>query len=286
MNTHRRRARAAHKGRDTRKPREVGAAHDAHLCVVLHDVSPAHWAACSRVLHQLRIVAQEAGVALPVTLLVVPQMHGAVDVPKPYLRWLHGLLRGGHELALHGFTHRDDGPPARAWAERVVRQHYTAGEGEFAALDQSQAAGRLASGRAWAALHGLPMRGFVAPAWLLSAPSWNALADAGFDYTCTLTRVVALPERLALPAPSVVFSTRTPWRRALSLIWNRVLGWRARRAPLLRFELHPGDCEYAAVARCWSALLARALRTRQPLRLHEAAALARRNPGMQAAGNA
>lgn len=246
------------------------------LCVVLHDVSPARWQGCQRVVAELQRCAREAGVHLPLTLLVVPQMHGDASLPAPYLRWLYAMQRAGHELVLHGLTHRDEGPPPRSLAERLMRRFYTAGEGEFAALSQAEAQARLREGRAWARALGLPMLGFVAPAWLMSPGTLLAATDAGFGHTCTLTEVIALPQGQALAAPSLVFSTRAAWRRGLSLLWNRWLAHRSRDARLLRLELHPHDADYPAVLRCWSGLLRDALAHRVPLRLAEAAVLARR----------
>jgi predicted deacetylase len=246
------------------------------LCVVLHDVAPSRWAACRRVLDTVERCEQRAGVALPLTLLVVPRMHGDSRLPAPYLRWLHGMAAAGHELALHGLTHRDEGPPLRGLRDYMVRRHYTAREGEFAALEHADALSRLHEGRAWAKALGLPMQGFVAPAWLLSPPSLQAVADAGFRHTCTLTQVMALPHRQTLASPSLVFSTRSAWRRRLSLAWNTRLAQRARHARLLRLDLHPADGDHDDVVRCWSGLLAEALRHRVPVRLAEAAMLARR----------
>ena len=250
-----------------------------HVCVVLHDVAPSRWGGCTRVLGQLRAIAAQAGVELPVTLLVVPKMHGDAGTSPHYVRWLHHLVKAGNELALHGFTHRDDGPAPRGLVERFLRHTYTDGEGEFAAIGREQADLRLACGSAWAAAHHLPVAGFVAPAWLLSDAGWDAVAEAGFPYTCTLNRIVTLPERHALAAPSVVFSTRSTPRRVLSIAWNRLLVWQQRRrgARVLRLELHPTDADDPHVLRCWSRLLAEALGERRPLRLSEAAALARRD---------
>jgi uncharacterized protein len=245
------------------------------VCVVLHDVSPARWEGCLRVLAELRRCASHAGVSLPLSLLVVPRMHGDAELPPRYLRWLRGMAAAGHELLLHGLTHRDEGPPLRGPADYLLRRHYTAGEGEFAALSHAEATERLLEGREWAHDHGLTMDGFVAPAWLLNPQSLQAVADAGFRHTCTLTEIIALPQRHVLPAPSLVFSTRTAWRRALSLAWNQLQARRARAAPLLRLELHPGDGEHRAVLRCWTRLLDDALNTRTPLRLGEAARMAR-----------
>jgi predicted deacetylase len=245
------------------------------LSVVLHDVAPATWPECVRLLGELRRCASDVGVVLPLTLLVVPRMHGDPTAPPRYLRWLHGMAEAGHELALHGLTHRDEGPPLRGLRDYLLRRHYTAGEGEFAALSHAAALERLQEGQAWARRHGLAMEGFVPPAWLLSTAGLQAVADAGFHHTCTLSQLISLPQRRALVAPALVFSTRAAWRRASSLVWNSLLARRAAAAPLLRLELHPGDAVHLPILRCWTRLLAQALQTRTPLRLAEAALLAR-----------
>ena len=244
-----------------------------YLTVVIHDVAPANWSACQRLMTFAQAEACTAGVRLPLTLLAVPAMHGEPATPA-FVRWLHHQAGRGHELALHGLTHRDEAPPPRSWRERFLRRFYTAGEGEFAALDAEGAGERLSIGRRWAEALRLPMRGFVAPAWLLSDAAFDAVEDAGFAYTCTLTELIAWPGRRRLHARSLVFSTRSWWRRALSVLWNTALAWWLAPAPLMRLELHPGDVDHPAVRRCWRRILRRALRDqhRRPLRLHEAAA--------------
>jgi len=248
------------------------------LCVVLHDVAPARWAACLRVLAQLRAVAARAGVALPLSLLVVPCLHGRSETPAPYLRWLQRLQRDGHELVLHGWTHHDDSPPGSgpgALRSQLLRRVYTDGEGEFAAIDGPGATRRLDQGLQWARRHGLVVGGFVPPAWLPSGAAWQALAAQPLGYTCTLRHLVRLPQCQRLRAPALVFSTRSAWRRQASVVWNRLVALQAmhgRPAPLLRLELHPHDADHAAVRRCWSGLLLRALQQRQPLTLAQAVA--------------
>lgn len=247
------------------------------LCVVLHDVAPVRWPGCERVLAEVQACAQHVGVSLPLTLLVVPQMHGDPVWPSSHLDRLRSWADAGHELMLHGLTHRDEADPPRRLREWLLRRHYTASEGEFAALTQPEALQRMQAGRRWALHQGLSMHGFVAPAWLLGPAGLDAAAEAGFTHTCTLAQVISLPRRQVLPAPSLVFSTRSAWRRASSVAWNHLLARRARQAPLLRLELHPGDADHPAVLRCWTQLLREALRERVPLRLREAAALARRH---------
>jgi predicted deacetylase len=239
------------------------------LCVVLHDVAPVHRARCEQLLRCLRGVAP----ALPVTLLAVPRYHLQPSQPSFEL-WLDTLLRGGHELALHGYTHRDDGVPA-GLLDRLLRQAYTAGEGEFASLPRLDAALRLQEGVRWFQRNGWPLHGFVAPAWLLSRGTWDALAELPLHYTCTLSQLVALPQRSAVRSQSVVYSTRSPGRRLLSLGWNRAVAALQRRQPLLRLELHPADIEHPAIRSSWLRILEQALQERRAVTLAQAVQLLR-----------
>lgn len=235
------------------------------LVVVIHDAAPATWSACERLHGCVRQIAP-----LPVTWLAVPHWHGAAR-DAGFEAALDARRTAGDELALHGCTHRDDGTP-RGALDRWRRRVYTAGEGEFAALDADAARARLQVGLDWFAEHGWPAHGFVAPAWLASPGTWDALAAAGLRWSCTLSRLVALPSRRALPSQSIVYSTRAPWRRLASRAWNRGVARVERRGALLRFELHPGDAEHAAVRDSWMRLLERALREREAVTLGQAAA--------------
>jgi predicted deacetylase len=219
----------------------------AAMSVTLHDVAPATQQRCERLIDRLQQIA-----AMPLTLLVVPHYQGRLSDPD-FERWLQGRAQGGDELALHGLTHRDEGPPPNSLAERARRHWYTDREGEFAALDGAEATRRLRAGQRWFELRGWPLRGFVAPAWLLSEQSWLALLQQPFEYTCTRTALLALPRGApdqplrSLHAPSIVYSTRAAWRRALSRPRNALLAHEERRQAWMRFELHPDDAQHEAV---------------------------------------
>lgn len=249
-----------------RHPR-AGIAHA--LCIVMHDVAPSTWAACERVRERVQSLAAP-GAPLPMTLLAVPQHHGCAPSAM-FERWLDVAAAHGDEIALHGYTHLDDGTPS-GWLDHARRRWYTAGEGEFAALSKAQAAERLLAGMAWFEQQGWPLHGFVAPAWLLSEGSWQALDELGFRYTCTLGGLVALPTRERLRSQSIVYSTRSAWRRAFSVHWNRAVAHHEREQPLLRFELHPNDADHPGVLESWLGLLAKALRCREALTLAQASA--------------
>lgn len=240
------------------------------VCVVVHDVAPARWVPCRRVMRALAEVEQRSGRALPLTLLVVPRWHGDARTPTDYVQWLAAQAARGHQLALHGHSHLDE-QPVRGWRQRLWRRGFTDGEGEFAALPRDEAARRIDAGLHWARQHDLAFDGFVAPAWLLSAPAWQALDASGFDHTCTYGRIVRLPTHAALPAPALMFSSRSAPRRALSLLRNAGVARWSRQAPLLRLDLHPDDADNGRVRRAWTGWLQRALQERLPVRLTDAA---------------
>jgi hypothetical protein len=228
------------------------------LCVSLHDVAPATWPECERLLRAIREVAD-----IPVTLLVVPAFHHQLADTACHDRHLEDRLALGDELALHGYTHLDEGPaPACLW-DRFTRQIYTQGEGEFSALGFAEAKRRLTWGLEWFEQRGWPVKGFVAPAWLLSDEARQALQDFPFKYTTTFGRFHFLPEQRSLSSPSLVYSSRNGWGRMMSrqgaTLWSAML----RSAPLVRFGLHPRDALYPRTVRHFQESIAALLQTRQ-----------------------
>ncbi|WP_330835979.1 polysaccharide deacetylase family protein [Piscinibacter sp.] len=234
------------------------------MAVVLHDVAPTTLGACERVLAAIEEVGH-----VPLTLLVVPRYHLA-PTTGAFVQWLGERYARGDELALHGYTHQDDGEP-RNVVDHLKRRHYTRGEGEFAGLSMTEAMRRLTAGTRWFARQGFVLRGFVAPAWLMSEGTWEALRWLDLSYTCTLRRIVLLPDRRAMVSQSLVYSTSSGWRRQASLVWNAAVATLERRNPVLRLELHPSDADHAGVRRSWQRLLEAQLGHRKPSTLADIA---------------
>ena len=227
------------------------------VCVVIHDVAEARLAGCERVIAALQEVAP-----LPLTLLAVPRFHHAAPTPS-FEQWLGARSGIGDELALHGHTHLDEGLP-RGTIDRLRRRVYTRGEGEFWDLDEAGAAARLRAGIDWFGRNGWPLRGFVAPAWLLGPGAWAALRTCReFAYTATLRHLYLLPGEGRITSQAIVYSTSTAWRRRSSIAWAAVLGRMLADNPVMRFELHPHDADHAGVRRSWQRALERALRHRE-----------------------
>lgn len=244
-----------------------GGRHPAAVSVVMHDVSPHTWPACERLLAALDEVAPVSA-----TLLVVVDHHrkGGVERYPDFVATMEQRLVRGDELVMHGLIHLDEAPPPRGVSGWLWRRIYTAGEGEFAALRQAEADGRLLEGlRRFHAL-GWNTQGFVAPAWLMGAGTRAALREGPFAYTSSRREIILLPHWTSLPAPSLVWSVRSAWRRRLSAVFNESLLRRVLaqplRYPLLRLGLHPVDADYPEVVRFWQHALREALRRgREPL---------------------
>jgi hypothetical protein len=230
------------------------------LCVSIHDVAPATWPACQRLLRAIQEVAD-----IPLTLLVVPCYHGSAQLDRDYEAMLGSLLASGHELALHGYRHLDNGPPPSSLAKRWLRGVYTRNEGEFAALSAAQSRLLMALGLEWFNRRGWPVDGFVPPAWLLGDGAWQALHKSPFSYTTTWTHFHLLPARRSIWSPSLVYTARNRSGRQLS---PRVASAQAAcmgSAGLVRLGLHPADAEHPALLRHAQHLTAALLKSRVPM---------------------
>jgi hypothetical protein len=230
------------------------------LCVSIHDVAPATWDDCLRLLDAIRAVAD-----IPLTLLVVPRFHGEEATPPEYVRWLDGLLARGHELALHGYSHWDDCPARGGLGNRFLRTVYTQQEGEFAAIDAAEARRRIELGLAWFQQRNWPVAGFIAPAWLLGDGAWSALTEFRFEYTTSFSRFFLLPSRQSLFTPSLVYTARNATGRLVSPRWADVLGSILKPSPMVRLSLHPRDARYPKLLRHSQRLLEKLLASRVPI---------------------
>lgn len=232
------------------------------LMLVLHDVAPETWPD-----YQPFVQAVERLGNVPMTWLVVPDFHHRNPLSRSptFCRLLERRLAQGDELALHGYFHADDGPPPRSAHEFFMRRIYTH-EGEFYGLDEAEALLRLEAGLEVFDRHGWPVAGFVAPAWLMSEGTRQALRRLPLRYTSTPQHLYRLPEFTAIQAPGLVWSARSAWRRGLSRMICDWQGRRWRNAATLRLGLHPVDMRHPASRDYWLQTLQTLLaQGRQPL---------------------
>ncbi|WP_129140535.1 DUF2334 domain-containing protein [Modicisalibacter coralii] len=239
---------------------------ERHLAIVLHDVAPATWPAYRPFVAAVDALAATLG-PIPLTWLVVPDFHGRgrFDGDPAFVDRLQRRLERGDELALHGYYHRDDAPPPRTPGEWWMRRLYTR-EGEFQAIDDATVDERLDGGAALFADQGWPPPGFVAPAWLMNAATRRALTRRDFLYTSCRKRLYRLPEFTPLPAPGLVWSARSAWRRGLSLGVCTLQAHHHRQAGLLRLGIHPVDLGHPGLFDRWLRIVVTQIRAgRQPI---------------------
>jgi Predicted deacetylase len=213
------------------------------LVVSIHDVSPLTRETVDVMLRDLDAV----GVGRT-SLLVIPNHHHKAPLAEDpaFCEWLRTRACNGQEVVLHGYYHRR---PSRKGdgARALITEHYTAGEGEFFDLTETEALERLGKAKAEFAAAGFHPTGFIAPAWLLGAEAETAVKKAGFAYTTRLKNFKDLSTGRETPSQSLVWSVRSAWRRRVSLWWNAWLARRLADAPLLRVGLHPPDWTFPEI---------------------------------------
>jgi hypothetical protein len=232
------------------------------VCVSVHDVAPATWPQCQRLLTMLDALGP-----VPLTLLVVPDFHraGTVERAPEFVRAIEHRLARGDEVALHGYFHLDESPTPRTPGDWIRRRLLTQREGEFAALDEGEARRRLDLGLEMVHRLGWPVRGFVAPAWLLSAGTRAALSQLPFVYTTSRAGLYRLPDWDFQACPALTYSARSGWRRAMSKVMVEGQAAAARSQTSQRIALHPVDARHESVVAHWRLVIERALAKRQPL---------------------
>ncbi|OJT51411.1 MULTISPECIES: DUF2334 domain-containing protein [Pseudomonas] len=225
------------------------------VCLVLHDVAPSTWAD-----YQPFVEAVDALGDVPMTWLVVPDFHrhDALDANPAFRRVLDARVARGDELALHGYYHDDQEPMPNTPRDWFMRRVYTH-EGEFYRLSREAALARLHAGLEMFQRYDWPVQGFVAPAWLMSDGTRQALRELPFSYTSDPQHLYRLPDFSAIAAPGLVWSARSAWRRGLSKILSDQREQRWREASVIRLGLHPVDMRHRFSRDYWLHTLQRLL---------------------------
>lgn len=216
------------------------------LIVSLHDVAPSTQPTVDKIISELA----RKGIR-HCSLLVVPDYHhqGASMQDRQFVSWLRNLEAVGHEVVIHGYFHERRRQPRESFFDKFVTQFYTQGEGEFYDLGYDEAFRRIKTARDEFLASGLRPRGFIAPAWLLSAEGERAARDTEMEYTTRLRTVRDLRSGETFPARSLVYSVRNGWRRVTSLAWNAVLSQTLKSKPLVRLSIHPPDFSHPTIWR-------------------------------------
>jgi predicted deacetylase len=230
------------------------------LIVSLHDAHPGSRAAIA---DQLAFLATYG--IRTTSILVVPDFHhvGPASKDAAFCEAVSAWQSQGHELVLHGYFHDRLNSPRETLATLFWTRLYTSREAEFLDLPADEARVRLRRGREMFAAQGWNVRGFIAPAWLMSSATLGLLEELGFTYTNRLRDIIPFERgvrREIIRSQSLCYSTRASWRRFASAIWNKKLFGKLRETNLIRLSLHPRDLEFPLLRRQIDQILRSALK--------------------------
>jgi len=254
---------------------------ERHLLVSIHDVSPCFQRQIDFLYDQLRSALGGNNLAM----LVVPDFWRRAPISEaPYfVQKLRRWADAGVEMMLHGWVHRDDQRHTHA-GNAFKARYLTAGEGEFLGLSRDEAMRRLRDGRlALEDAMGRPVSGFVAPAWLYSPGTLEALGEQGFRIAEDHWRIwdPANGQRLAF-APVITWASRSRIRTASSLVLARLAPTLLEGFDTARLAVHPGDVGVPAIRRSIERTLGALVQGRTPIRYADLTAV----PGTEIAGAA
>lgn len=230
------------------------------LVVSFHDLTPDTRHVCEDFLELM----SQAGIT-KTSLLVIPSPEGTGNLThhEDFTGWLRESQARGHEVCLHGYSHRARKLPASP-VKNFIARFYTDSEGEFQALGEEEALKKLKAGTAILRDSGLKFRGFVPPAWLINKAGVAAVAQSCLEYVVRWGSIILLQKHLRIPAPVLAYSSRSRWRRVLSVPWTRFWHVAHRKNRILRIAVHPGDLRYCAIRKSICLHVQKALKDRRP----------------------
>ena len=233
----------------------------SRLLASIHDVTPHFESEVDALFDRLSGLLGGPRLAM----LVVPDFEDRAPLQgnAAFAAKLRTWADAGVEMFLHGWCHRDD-----ARRKGFMQKHMTAGAGEFAQLSRAEARRRLERGRPIVEdAIGRPVTGFIAPAWLYSSDSLDALRDCGFPLAEDHLKVwEPTTGRVVARGPVITWASRTKGRVASSLL----VAAAARTAPRLlkdaRIAVHPPDTTVPALLKSIDATFGKFMLTHKPAR--------------------
>ena len=194
----------------------------SQIVVSLHDVAPATAELSRRWLELLETLGVRA------SLLVVPGRWNGQELSQSpaFVDWLHAAESRGHEIVQHGLLHTRDMNFASTSNRSRIGQLL---------------GNRLVHGKSIMAKCGFQTTGFVAPAWMMSDGTLDALRDTGFQYTNDHTHLI----NTQTGAKKFVVITSQRPRSLLSrpgiAVTNGIAKYAETRGKPLRIAIHPAD---------------------------------------------
>jgi predicted deacetylase len=247
---------------------DIGTDDVKRLLLSIHDVTPRHFER----LQQIDAFFKARGIGSRYSMLVVPDFWGKWPLKdhSEFLDWLRARADEGVEMILHGYSHRDETVHSDAgtrWKAGVL----TAGEGEFLGLDRGEATARINRGKTLLEdILGRKIDGFIAPAWLYSPGSRQALEDMGFGFAEDHWSVWSPRKgKTFTRGPVISYASRSRGRILSSLAWSRVATTLLAPTQIVRQAIHPHDFDVDSLVREIDRALMSYLGSRKPVQYRD-----------------
>ena len=225
------------------------------LIVSLHDVAPGS-AETSRRWMEL---FDERNLA--VSLLVIPGLWNGTELlaDEQFQKWLTQVSSSSHEVVLHGLHHQMIEEPSTSSLKLISGRLFARGCQEFWALSKADAKALVSDGLNKLSSLGFKPSGFIAPGWLASAGTTQAISEIGFSYTTSHLLISDLLFEKRHFAPVVCQRPNAPTTRLVMLMTTLLAEiLMALRLPL-RIAVHPEDLHDAKLRKLILKIISRAV---------------------------
>jgi predicted deacetylase len=225
------------------------------LIVSLHDVAPGS-AETSRRWMEL---FDERNLA--VSLLVIPGHWNGTELlaDEQFQNWLALNSGSKHEIVLHGLHHQMIEEPRNSSLKSISGRLFARGCQEFWALSKADAKVLINDGLDKLSSLGYKPSGFIAPGWLASTGTKQAISEIGFSYTTSHLLISDLLFEKRHFAPVICQRPNAPTTRVVMLMTTLLAEiLMALRLPL-RIAVHPEDLHDAKLRKRILKIISRAV---------------------------
>ncbi len=225
------------------------------LIVSLHDVAPGS-AETSRRWMEL---FDERNLA--VSLLVIPGLWNGTELlaDEQFQKWLAQMSSSSHEIVLHGLNHQMIEEPSTSSLKLISGRFFARGCQEFWALSKADAKALVSDGLNKLSSLGYKPSGFIAPGWLASTGTKQAISEIGFSYTTSHLQISDLLFEKCHFASVICQRPNAPTTRLVMLMTTLLAEiLMALRLPL-RIAVHPEDLHDAKLRKRILKLVSRAV---------------------------
>jgi predicted deacetylase len=198
---------------------------------------------------------------LAVSLLVIPGLWNGTELlaDEQFQKWLAQMSSSSHEIVLHGLNHQMIEEPSTSSLKLISGRFFARGCQEFWALSKADAKALVSDGLNKLSSLGYKPSGFIAPGWLASIGTKQAISEIGFSYTTSHLQISDLLFEKRHFASVICQRPNAPTTRLVMLMTTLLAEiLMALRLPL-RIAVHPEDLHDAKLRKRILKIISRAV---------------------------